>query len=276
MIRRLDDKVALVTGAAAGLGKAIAERLVSEGATVIITDLQRDLGSATATEGGFTFLEQDVRDETQWTQIVREIESRFGRLNILVNNAGILGPMDAVSPENTSLATWREIFAVNVEGVFLGCRAAIPAMRRAGGDAIVNLSSMADRLATPNATAYGASKAAVRQLTMSVAQHCTEEHLPIRCNSVHPGMVRTPLLNRAMKETAQVRGVPFEQIVEEYRAIIPLGDFTFPEDVAAAVAFLVSNDARHVTGSSLLVDGGLVSCRTRGPAQPAGLPTNSR
>jgi 3(or 17)beta-hydroxysteroid dehydrogenase len=258
---RLDQQVALVTGGAEGLGKAIAWRLAAEGATVIITDLQRALGTATANEGGFSFLLQDVCDEAQWAHIVTEVETRFGHLNILVNNAGILGPMDAVSPEDTPLSAWRKIFAVNVEGVFLGCREAIPAMRRAGKGAIVNLSSMADRMATPNATAYGASKAAVRQLTMSVAQHCAEQRLPIRCNSVHPGMVRTPLLNQAMKETAQVRGVPFEQIVAEYKAVIPLGDFTRAEDVAAAVAFLASDDARHVTGSALLVDGGLVHCR---------------
>ncbi len=261
-MRRLDQKVALVTGGASGLGKAIAQRLASDGATVVISDIQRDLGCATALEGGLAFLEQDVRDETQWTQIVREIEQRFGRLNILVNNAGILGPTDAVSPENTSLASWRKIFAVNVEGVFLGCRATIPAMRRAGNGSIVNLSSMADRLATPNATAYGASKAAVRQLTKSVAQHCTEQKLNIRCNSVHPGMVRTPLLNQAMKEIAQTRGVSFDHIVTEWKATVPLGDFTLAEDVAAAVAFLASEDARHVTGSSLIVDGGLVHCNT--------------
>lgn len=261
-MRQLNQKVALVTGGASGLGKAIAERLASEGATVVISDNQWDLGRATALEGGFTFLEQDVCDETQWTQIVAEVEKRFGRLNILVNNAGILGPTDAVSPENTSLVSWRKIFAVNVEGVFLGCRAAIPAMRRAGNGAIVNLSSMADRVATPNATAYGASKAAVRQLTQSVAQHCTEQKLNIRCNSVHPGMVRTPLLNKAMKEIAQTRGVSFDRLVADWKGTVPLGDFTLPEDVAAAVAFLASDDARHITGSSLIVDGGLVHCNT--------------
>jgi 3(or 17)beta-hydroxysteroid dehydrogenase len=262
MVGRLSDQVAVVTGGAEGLGNAIARRLVDEGATVVITDVQGERGAAAASALQCTFIVQDVCDEAQWPQVVEEVEGRFGALHILVNNAGILGPMDAVNPEDTSLPAWRRIFAVNVEGVFLGCRAALPAMRRAGRGAIVNLSSMADRVATPQATAYGASKAAVRQLTMSVAQHCTERRLAIRCNSVHPGMVRTPLLNKAMLETAQARGVPYEQIIREYQSVIPLGDFTRAEDVAAAVAFLASDDARHVTGSAILVDGGLIHCRS--------------
>src|SRR5207302_2576841 len=159
LMGRLDHKIALVTGGASGLGKAIAGRLASDGAHVVITDVQRDRGRATATEGGFTYLEQDVCDETQWTLIVRDVERRFGALNILVNNAGILGSMDTADPENTPLASWRKIFAVNVEGVFLGCRTAIPVMRRAGSGSIINISSVAGLLATPFATAYGASKA---------------------------------------------------------------------------------------------------------------------
>jgi 3(or 17)beta-hydroxysteroid dehydrogenase len=261
-MKRLEQKVALVTGGASGLGKAIAHRLAAEGAGVVITDVQHELGAAAAKEGGLTFLEQDVCDEAQWTQIVAQIEKRFGSLNILINNAGILGSTEAASPENTSLASWKRMFAVNVEGVFLGCRTAIPAMRRAGSGSIVNLSSIGDRIATPDATAYGSSKAAVRQLTTSVAQYCAEQKLNVRCNSVHPGMIRTPLLDKSIGEIAQRRGVSIDQVVAEFRAAVPLGDFTRAEDVAAAVAFLASEDARHVTGSALLVDGGIVHCNT--------------
>lgn len=260
-MKRLDRKVAWVTGGASGLGKAIAARLAAEGAHVVITDVQRELGSAVAKEGGFDFFEQDVCHEGQWKDLIGHIEARFGHLNILVNNAGILGPQTQATPEETSLTSWRQIFAVNVEGVFLGCRAVIPAMRRTGSGAIVNLSSMADRLATPFATAYGASKAAVRQLTTSVAQYCAEQKLNVRCNSVHPGVVRTPLLDQSIAELARQRSVEFDRVVEEFRADVPLGDFTRPEDIAAAVAFLVSDDARHMTGSALLVDGGIVHCR---------------
>jgi 3(or 17)beta-hydroxysteroid dehydrogenase len=259
---RLNHEIALVTGGASGLGRAIAQRLTSDGATVVISDIHCELGNATALEGGFAFLEQDVCNETQWTRVMEYIERRYGRVTILVNCAGVLGSLDAANPENTSLASWKYIFAVNVEGVFLGCRAAIPAMRRAGKGTMVNISSIAERLATPNATAYGASKAAVRQLTQSVAQHCAQEKLNVRCNSVHPGMIRTPLLDRSIDEIAKQRGVPFDRIVAEFQANIPLGDFTRAEDVAAAVAFLASDDSRSVTGSALTVDGGIVDCNT--------------
>jgi 3(or 17)beta-hydroxysteroid dehydrogenase len=126
----------------------------------------------------------------------------------------------------------------------------------------VNMSSIAGLLATPYATAYGASKAAVRQLTKSVAQHCAQEKLNIRCNSVHPGNVRTPLLEKSLRETAQARGVPVQEIISEREAFTPLGGFTLCEDVAAAVAFLVSDDARHITGTKMIIDGGIVECDT--------------
>lgn len=259
---RLQAKVALITGGASGLGKAIAQRLAAEGARVVITDVLSDVGKATALECGFKFLEQDVADEMQWPQVVHAVEEAYGRLDILVNNAGILGPKDAITPENTRFADWRRIFAVNVDSVFFGCRAAIPAMRRAGGGSIVNMSSVAGLVASPYATAYGASKATVRHLTKSVAQHCAQEKLNIRCNSVHPGNVRTPMLEKSLQQSAQARGVPIEVVIAERAALTPLGDLTLPEDIAAAVAFLVSDDARHITGEKMIVDGGIVSCET--------------
>lgn len=261
-MKRLAQQVALVTGGASGLGKAIAERLSAEGARVIITDVQRELGVATAKALDLTFLEQDVRSEDEWREVIRAVEEQFGALHVLVNNAGILGPANAASPEHTSLEDWRRIFAVNVEGVFLGCRAAIPALRRSGAGSIVNMSSVAGLLASPFATAYGASKAAVRQLTKSVAQYCAQEKLNIRCNSVHPGNVRTPLWDQQAEEVARVRGVPLDTVIEEGRGEIPLGDFTRSQDVAAAVAFLASPDARHITGTQLIVDGGIIHCDT--------------
>jgi 3(or 17)beta-hydroxysteroid dehydrogenase len=258
--RRFDEQVALVTGGASGLGKAIAQRLASDGANVVIGDVQVELGEATAAECGLAFVELDVCDETRWREIVEDIEQRHGRLDILVNNAGILGPLDAASPESTSLADWKRILAVNVDGVFLGCREALPAMRRSGGGSIVNISSVAGLLATPYATAYGLSKAAVRQLTKSFAQYCAEQKLAIRCNSVHPGDVRTALWDRGTEDRARLRGISFEQALAEAEAISPLGGFTLPEDVAAAVSFLASDEARRITGAKLIVDGGLIGC----------------
>ena len=252
----------MVTGGASGLGKAIAQRLASDGASVVITDIRPDLGNATAAEWHFTFLQQDVRDESQWAEVINTVERQQGKLDILVNNAGVLGSMTHVDPENTRLEDWRALFAVNVEGVFLGCRAAIPAMRRTGSGSIINMSSVAGLLASPFATAYGASKAAVRQLTKTVAQHCAQSGLSVRCNSVHPGNVRTQMWDLQARELAEQRGVPIETVIEEGRREIPLGDFTLPEDVASAVAFLASDNSRHITGSEIIVDGGLVNCDT--------------
>jgi NAD(P)-dependent dehydrogenase (short-subunit alcohol dehydrogenase family) len=258
----LNGRTALVTGAASGIGKAIAHRLVADGAQVVITDVQEELGHEAAHAGGFTFLEQDVSNELRWTEVVREVEGRFGAVHVLVNNAGIAGGMDHATPEDTRLADWRKTFAVNVEGVFLGCRAIIPAMRRAGGGSIINVSSVAGLLATPYATAYGASKACVRQLTKSVAQYCAQQKLNIRCNSVHPGSVQTPLWDRYAQVAASARGMSFEEFLAASQREVPLGDFTTLEDVAAAVAFLASDDSRHITGTKLIVDGGIINCDT--------------
>jgi 3(or 17)beta-hydroxysteroid dehydrogenase len=261
-MRRLNERNALVTGGASGLGKAIAQRLAQEGAKVVISDAQADLGERTARECGVAFMHLDVCDEARWEEVVREIETRLGSLDLLINNAGIVGSTDACTPENTSLADWRKVFAVNADGVFLGCRTGVAAMRRTGGGAIVNVSSVAGMLATPYATAYGASKAAVRQLTKSVAQHCAQERLNIRCNCVHPGTVRTALWERHARETARARDVPIEQVVAEGKAFIPMGEFAVPEDIAAMVAFLASEEAGHITGAEFVIDGGVTGCDT--------------
>jgi NAD(P)-dependent dehydrogenase (short-subunit alcohol dehydrogenase family) len=261
-VGRLDQKTALVTGGASGIGKAIARRLASEGARVVITDLQTPLGKQAAVEGGFDFLEHDVTDEDRWSDVIHDVEERHGGLHVLVNNAGIVGPIGQNSPENTPLATWKMIFSVNVEGVFLGCRAGIAAMRRSGGGSIVNISSVAGLLATPYNTAYGASKAAVRQLTKSVAQHCADEGLNVRCNSVHPGDVHTPLWDGIAKQTAERSGLSVAEVLAQEAQNSPMGGFTLVEDIAAAVAFLASEDARRITGTMLIVDGGLIDCDT--------------
>ena len=259
---RMLAEVALITGGAAGLGKAIAARLVREGATVVITDIDAEEGGRTADELGAHFMQHDVCNERQWTEVLEEVQRRYRSVTVLVNNAGILGSQEGATPENTSLEAWRKIFSVNVEGVFLGCKAVIPVMRRGGRGSIINMSSVAGLLAAPYATAYGASKAAVRQLTKSVAQHCAQEKLNVRCNSVHPGNVVTPLWRTMADAAARARGLSVEQFMEMEKSFCPMNDFTLPEDVAGAVAFLASTDSRFVTGEALIVDGGLVNCDT--------------
>lgn len=259
-MKKVQDKVAIVTGGASGLGKAIAEGLVLEGAKVIITDVEVDLGQQTAEALSCDFLQQDVTNETQWNDIVCQVEEKHGALHILVNNAGIVGPKDAVNPENTRFEDWKKIQAINVDGVFLGCRAAIPAIRRAGGGSIINISSVAALTATPYATAYGVSKAAVRHLTKSVAQHCAETGSNIRCNSIHPGDVLTPMMLKLFEELAKQHGVSKEEVMEKGKSLIPLGDYINPEDIANAVLYLVSDVGRNITGTKLIVDGGYVSC----------------
>jgi NAD(P)-dependent dehydrogenase (short-subunit alcohol dehydrogenase family) len=219
--------------------------------------LQTQLGESVAAEGGFTFFAQDVCDESRWNQVISEVENRFGGLHILVNNAGIVGPAQHADPESASLESWRRIFSVNVEGVFLGCRTAIPALRSSGGGAIINMSSVAAIQAVPEAVAYGASKAAVRYITRAVALHCARNGSGIRCNSVHPGNIRTPLLERAMADIAQRRRVPLEEVILAFKSESPQGEFQEPDDVAEAVLFLASDFSKHITGIQLVVDGGI-------------------
>ncbi len=254
---RVSGKVAIVTGGASGLGEASSALLVKEGAEVVITDVQEDKGHEVAERIGAVFLPQDVSDEDRWQQVIDDVENRFGKLNILVNNAGVGNVIGGSSPEDTTLEDWHRIHRINADGVFLGCRTAIPAIRRAGGGSIVNLSSIAALVATPFITAYGASKAAVRQLTMSVATHCAQNGDKIRCNSVHPGQIRTPMLDALLQDIADKAGAPLQSIIGEFEGKIPLGELGLPEDVAQAVLYLSSDESRYVTGTQLVVDGGM-------------------
>lgn len=253
---RVKDKVALVTGATGGIGEAIARCLAREGAKVTVTDLDPDKCRALAAAIGADWMRQDVTQEQEWNDVVGAIEQRHGALHVLVNSAGIEGKVEAGNPENTELADWRRVHQVNLDGVFLGCRAALPAMRRAGGGAIVNLASIVSFFATPNSTAYGSSKAAVTHLTMSVAHHGAQHGSRVRCNSVHPGMIRTRMLLNIFDEGARRLGVTVVEIETRQLARIPMGELGTPEDIALGVLYLASDDARYVTGTHLNIDGG--------------------
>ena len=257
-MKRLKNKVALVTGGAAGLGESIASCFVSEGARVIVTDIDKKAGEQLAAKLGCDFIQQDVTDEAQWEVIIQNIELKYDALHVLVNNAGIEGPMKGsnASPETTSLADWQRVQQVNVDSVFLGCRAAIAAMRRSGGGSIINMSSVAGLMPTPEHVAYGLSKAAVRHLTISVAMHCATDGSKSRCNSIHPGTIMTPMLERIVMEKAQARGISVEAMTEELRAETPQDVFQEPKDIALAALFLASDESRFITGMKMVVDGG--------------------
>jgi 3(or 17)beta-hydroxysteroid dehydrogenase len=251
---RVEGKIAIVTGSGTGIGRATALRLAGEGATLVITDMDMAAGETVVGEIGDTanFVQQDVREEGDWRRLMDDTLSRHGRLDILVNNAGILATENLQELESTELDQWRAIQCVNTEGVFLGCKYGVEAMRANGGGSIVNLSSMAALVGTPHLVAYGASKGAVRQLTKSVALHCGSRGYGIRCNSVHPGLIETRMGDQVMA----LGNGDIERNKEARRRMVPLGELGRPDDVANCILFLASDDARYVTGAELVVDGG--------------------
>lgn len=245
-VGRLARKVALVSGAARGLGAAIATTLASAGARVVLGDILDPEGEATAArirDNGVNavFLHLDVTSEPEWQRAVAMAEERFGRLDILVNNAGI--PLRRTL-EHTTEAEWDTVMAVNLKGAFLGTKAAIPAMRRAGGGSIVNVSSVSGIVGSTGA-AYGASKGGVRLLTKSTAITYAREG--IRCNSVHPGPLDTEVNRESQLDEAKWA---------ERMRLVPMARIGQPEEVAYGVLYLASDEASYVTGSELAIDGG--------------------
>ena len=251
---RVAGKVVLVTGAGSGIGRATAKLLADEGATVIVTDINQPGDLETVQRiggpqpgGGARFLPHDTAQEADWKRIIDDILAREGRLDGLVNNAGIAGPFPSTF-ESETVEQWQRVLSINVQGVFLGCKHGVPALRSSGGGSIVNLSSLAAFLGTPNLSAYGASKGAVRQFTKTVAIDCARKGYKVRCNSVHPGIIMTPMGEGIL---------PNDQIKERVRGSIPIGDFGAPEDIAYGILYLISDESRFVTGSELVIDGGM-------------------
>ena len=247
---RLNDKVALVTGGATGIGAAVVRRFVKEGARVAITDVRDEEGNALAKSlggmaGGVHFAHLDVANESQWQGVVAEVLEKFGALHILVNNAGIYR---RARLEEISSQQWDQMMAVNAKGVFLGMKAVVDAMERSNGGAIVNLSSVAGLIGSQLSTDYNASKGAVRMLTKSVALQYARRG--IRCNSVHPAPIATPMGDEAML-SGEARARRLDDI--------PMGRVGTPDEVANAILFLASDEASYMTGSELVVDGGLTA-----------------
>lgn len=247
---RLEGKVAIISGAAKGLGRAEAILFGQEGARLILTDVDAEGGKAVAAGiPGAQFVQHDVRDETGWQTLVADIMARHGRLDILINNAGILRIGD---PATLTIDDWREMSGVNVEGVILGCKHAIPAMIQSGGGAIVNTASIGAERGLPFAAGYCASKGAVRSYTKSVAVYCAENKLNIRCNVVHPGGINTPLQDGMYAELATKAAGMRMPVAGE----IPQARYADPEQIARAVLFLASDEADYVNGAEFVVDNG--------------------
>ena len=255
---RVKGKVALVTGAASGIGRACAQRLAKEGATVVLTDLQDDLGrtavAAIERDGGKAiYLHHDVTREDAWEIIIAEVKSRLGRLDILVNNAGIA---IADSVLTMTLADWRRQNAVNLDGVFLGVKHSLPLMRASGGGSIINMSSVAGLKGSPTLAGYCATKGGVRLFTKAVALECAAAHDNVRVNSVHPGIIETPIW-MAIVPGASQPGANAPDLDAMSEMAVPMAKKGLPEDIAAGVLYLASDDARYLTGAELVIDGGL-------------------
>lgn len=253
---RVFGKTILVTGGSAGLGAAFVRRLTEEGAKVFIADINDEAGEALASETKQQYVHLDVRNENQWCQVLNLID-KSGGLDGLVNNAGIASSKGDEDIEGFEVEDLHHIFSVNVDGTLLGCKHAIPVMAKSGGGSIVNLSSIAGLIPSDFVISYGASKATVAHSTRSVAMHCAKKGYSIRCNSVHPGQIKTTMMDSIFDSVAYQANVTKERTEDLFLTQIPLGKFQEAEDIAHAVLFLLSEEARYITGTQLIVDGGM-------------------
>lgn len=258
---RLENKAALITGAARGIGAAIAEAFTNEGATVIVTDIDEVVGEAFAASIGATYFDLDVSNEDNWLAF----EQTHPRMDIVVNNAGITGFEDgpvAHDPEHASLSDWHKVHSVNLDGTFLGCRYAIRAMKGHGAGSIINISSRSGMVGIPAAAAYASSKAGIRNHTKSVALYCAQNGYDIRCNSIHPAAILTPMWEPMLGD-----GPDREANMAAMVADTPQRRFGLPEEVAALAVLLASDEARYMTGSELTIDGGILAGSAASPQQ---------
>ena len=256
---RLQGAFCVVTGAARGIGRAICASFIAEGARVLLTDIDTQGGAASAAALGCDFLKLDVRSEADWEVLA----ARHPVADVVVNNAGITGFEDGMvphDPEHASLADWRHVHAVNTDGTFLGCRYALRAMRASRKGAIINISSRSGLVGIPGAAAYAASKAAIRNHSKSVALYAAQAGWQVRCNSVHPAAVLTPMWEPMLGD-----GPDREANMAALVADTPLKRFGTPEEVAALCIFLASDESAYMTGAELTLDGGLLAGSAASP-----------
>jgi 3(or 17)beta-hydroxysteroid dehydrogenase len=252
-MNRMRGKSAVVTGGALGIGRACALMLGEEGAAVAVTDVDAAKGALVVEEirsrgGDAHFIEHDVADESQWDRVMKVVVERDKKLDVLVNNAGVALAKDV---EHTTLAEWRWLMSINLDGVFLGTKHAIAAMRANGSGSIVNLSSIEGLVGDPNLAAYNASKGGVRLFTKSAALYCAKAGYNIRVNSVHPGYIWTPMVENFLKSQGDV--VQGRKLLDSMH---PIGHVGEADDIAYGVLYLASDEAKFVTGTELVIDGG--------------------
>ncbi|WP_394731035.1 SDR family NAD(P)-dependent oxidoreductase [Altererythrobacter sp. GH1-8] len=256
---RLQNKLCVVTGGASGIGRGICEAFVREGAEVVLTDIDTHAGRKAADALGCAFVELDVRDEAHWERLAQN----HPQIDVLVNNAGITGfesssgPHD---PENCSLAEWHTVHAVNTDGTFLGCRYALKAMKTKGTGSIINMSSRSGLVGIPGAAAYAASKAAIRNHSKSVALYAAQHGWQIRCNSVHPAAILTPIWEPMLGDGPD-RDAKMAALVAD----TPLKRFGTVEEVAEICVYLASDASGYMTGAELTLDGGLLAGSAASP-----------
>lgn len=256
---RLDGKHCIVTGAGRGIGAAIAHSFIREGAKVLVTDKDGSAAERIALKIGATARRLDVSDPSDWDTLMRDVPET----DVFVNNAGVTGFEEGAAahdPEHATLEDWRAVHAVNLDGTFLGCRYAIRAMRARGAGSIINISSRSGMIGIPAAAAYASSKAAVRNHTKTVALYCAQEGLNIRCNSIHPAAILTPMWE-PMLGTGPERTARMEAFVAE----IPMRRFGEAQEVAALAVLLASDEAAYMTGSELTIDGGILAGSAASP-----------
>ena len=250
---RLEGKTALVTGAASGIGLQTSIRLAEEGARVMMTDINLEEGRQQSKKPGAnaTFLKLDITEEEEWISVLDETVKRFDRLDILVNSAGMVLIADV---EQITLEDWRKVHAVNLDGTFLGCKHGVRVMKEFGAGSIINLSSVSGMIGGFNLAAYNSSKGAVRMLTKSVALHCARAGYGIRCNSIHPTFIETPMLESMIRDSPDP-----EKARQTLVRQVPLRRIGKPDDVANMIVYLASDESTFVTGTEMVIDGGVIA-----------------